>query len=166
MVTVNTGVAQLLHKDSQMAMESPTTPKPTATAGRSGGWLDNLNHPSTKKHGEELYALTDPMIDPFQNIPKRIQSTLDSYRFGTDARNAKNILEWAIGQTGLNDPLSKYTRPELEQAFPRFLRDRDNHLFDLVKQLKRANRQDQLMDLLKAQRLPAAREALQRAMNR
>ncbi len=66
--------------------------------------------------------------------------------------------------TGLNDPLSKYTRHDLEQAFPRFARDRDQHLVELVRQIKRQGKAEVFNEVLQATSNATARNALQRAM--
>ena len=69
-------------------------------------------------------------------------------------------------QTGLDDPLTRYTRQELEQAFPRFTRDRDQHLYQLVRQFKRNNDTQGLRSIADRSRNPrAARSALDKALN-
>ncbi|MEM9914851.1 MAG: DUF3553 domain-containing protein [Planctomycetota bacterium] len=107
-----------------------------ASGGTSGGsgWLDALDPEGAKSN--ELWDLPDELSDPFASLADRLKATLQTYRFSTEPRA---LMDWAVVQTGLNDPLSKYTRSELEQAFPRYVRDRDAHLKDLVRQLKRAN---------------------------
>jgi hypothetical protein len=161
-VTLNTAIAELVQKDPNATMAtSPPTSRPATK--ESGGWLGSLTKTDPAK---TLYSLPDQMSDPFIGISKRLEATLDSYKYSADPRNPRLLLDWACGQTGMADPLSTYSRQELEQAFPRFARDRDNHLLDLVKQLKRAGRADVLAETMKNTKLPIAREALQRAMNR
>jgi hypothetical protein len=166
-VTLNTAIAELVQKDSTQIMATTTSTsvkssvrKPDAT---SGGWLGSLSKDDPAK---TLYSLPDAMTDPFVGTVKRLETTLDSFRYSTDPRQPRLLLDWAIMQTGMADPLSKFTRQELEQAFPRFARDRDNHLWDLVKQLKREGRQDAIQAAMKNAKHPGAREALQRAINR
>ena len=153
LVTLNTGIAPLLHKDAASTMSSTSY-----SSAREKGWLGSLGRSSGS---DELWRLPDAMTDPFLSIQKRLDATLDSYRFSTEPRS---LIDWAIAQTGLSDPLSKYSRPELEQAFPRFARDRDNHLFDMVKSLKRQNQLPMLQQAAQAAKHPGGRSALQRAI--
>ncbi|MEM6458685.1 MAG: DUF3553 domain-containing protein [Planctomycetota bacterium] len=137
-----------------------TAPAPTDTKGDSdsSGWLDDLDGSSTKD--AELWELPDDVADPFASLGERLRATLATYRFSTEPRA---LMDWAVAQTGLNDPLSKYTRTELEHAFPRFARDRDAHLRDLVRQLKRASDHATLKDAGRGL-FPAAQSALDKAI--
>src|SRR5690606_34070030 len=111
--------------------------------------------------GHELWELPDALTDPFSSDAQRLAATLDTYRFSTEPRA---LIEWAVQQTGLNDPLTKYTRPELEQAFPRFARDRDLHLKQLVRTFKHRNDQATLLRAKNETRWPEARKALEKAL--
>ncbi len=172
-VTLNTGVAQLVAREGFVPMTMTTTStvstqkfvtsdlsKPAASNGK--GWLDTLDPTSTASN--ELYRLGDAMTDPFLPMSKRLQATLDTFRFGNDPRHARNLLDWAVSQTHLKDPMTKYTRHELEQGFRRFVRDRDNHLFDLVRQMKRQNGHDVLNQIKNATTDTLARTTLERAI--
>ncbi len=171
LVTLNTGIAPLIRKDATtMGTATTTTTPSTSTSSRfssnaktstGNGWLGSLGE---KQNGEELYHLPEAMTDPFASHGRRLQATLDSYRFGTDPREPRLLLDWAVAQTGLNDPLSKYTRHELEQAFPRFARDRDNHLAELCKLIKRSGDSEIIAKAMRETRVPAAKNALQRAV--
>ncbi len=156
-VTINTGIAPLVPKGSSSTMSN-------RSASSSAAVPDWLAPSKARNTGEELYRLPDAMTDPFASWNKRLEATLDSYRYGNDARNARAILDWAVAQTLLNDPLSKYSRPELEQAFPRFVRDRDNHLHQMVRALKKQGKSDVLQQVLATTTNPAAKAALQRMM--
>ncbi len=186
---INTAIAPLI-RDGQAKPASPTKPKTRrntpqpplpqpatakATAsvgaaasdssggggGTSGGsgWLDALDSDGAKSNNE-LWDLPDELRDPFAGLAERLKATLQTYRFSTEPRA---LMNWAIVQTGLDDPLSKYTRSELEQAFPRYVRDRDAHLKDLVRQLKRANDFAALKDAGRGL-FPAAQSALDKAI--
>lgn len=170
-VTINTAVAPLdLVKEREEEMTRTTTSGMDArnstgaataasTADKPGGWLGALER-STGGAKHELWDLPDLMTNPFASLQQRLKATLDSYRFGTDPRS---LIEWASVQTGLNDPLSKYSRPELEQAFPRFTRDRDAHLKQLVWQMKKRGEAGVIAEILRNTRHPAAKTALERA---
>jgi len=172
-VTINTAIATLVPKEdfssmlpsssSAATVNHSVSTKHAPPAGRVG-WLDALDQSRNGGETHELWRLPEAMTDPFQPLSKRLQATLDSYRFGNDPRHARNILDWAVAQTRLNDPLSKYARHELEQGFRRFARDRDNHLFDLVRQLKRQSGQNVLAQAVQAATDPLTKQTLERAI--
>jgi hypothetical protein len=139
------------------ASQNGSASSDSESASGGSGWLDDLDGSS---QSNELWDLPDDLTNPFGSLADRLRATLATYRFNTDARP---LIDWAVSQTGLNDPLSKYTRPELEQAFPRFARDRDQHLRDLVRQCKRA---DDFVTLKEVGRglFPAAQSALDKAI--
>ncbi len=155
-VVINTAVAPLAPKGK--GTDHSMTTANTTSSGK--GWLDRLEKANSgSKH--ELWDLPHDMTDPFASLGQRLTATLNSFRFSTEARA---LIDWAVAQTGLDDPLSKYTRHELEQAFPRFARDRNNHLHDLVRQLKRRNERRLLDQIRSKTRVPAARAALDKAI--
>lgn len=157
-VTINTAIVPLVHKETVSTMSS------TSSYSHSGqGWLDTL---SRDANGHELFKLPEELTDPFATLEKRFEATLRSIKMISDGRDPRALLDWAVVQTGLNDPLSKYSRPELEQAFPRFARDREHHLVSLIKQFKAKG---QMATVQNAQRIatsPAVKAALQRAISR
>ena len=167
LVTINTGIAPLLAKEVATSMGSTlASSNPASRPGSSfgGGWLSDLE---SKPRNGELYALPADLTDPFASLSKRLSAILDTYRFTADQRapgGARSILDWAMGQTGLADPLTKYTRHELEQAFPRFARDRDALLLELVRSLKKQGRRDVLEQTRQSITLAAARQAFERAL--
>lgn len=79
---------------------------------------------------EQLFArLPDATRDRFDTLEDRLKATLLLYRFSD--RGAA-LLDWAAMQTGLADPLSKFSRHELEQYFLRFADQRAEHLRTLL----------------------------------
>jgi hypothetical protein len=167
-VTLNTGVAPLIAREGAPFMPSSASATvpilPSESSARGRGWLSNLE---TRQPGtEELWALPPALTDPFASLSKRLAATLDTYRFSGDPRNptsGHSLLQWASMQTGLADPLTKYTRHDLELAFLRFARDRDNHLLELVRTFKREGKLGLVDQALQDTTLPAARAALERA---
>ncbi|MEM9789412.1 MAG: DUF3553 domain-containing protein [Planctomycetota bacterium] len=145
----------------QQAAVATASPGDSAILGGnpndSKGWLNELE--TGDQH--ELWALPEALFDPFLSIPERIKLTLETYKFSTEPRS---LIDWAIHQTGLSDPLTRYTRQEMEQAFPRFARSRDKHLKDLVRQLKREGRPEQVKLARRSAGFPAAQSAFDRAM--
>jgi len=157
-VTINTAIAPLMMKGVHAGM-TRSTQTDLESAAPNGGWLGSLGD---KPQAEsQLWRLSETMTDPFASIGSRLLATLDSYRFSTEPRS---LTEWAIAQTGLADPLSMFTRHELERGFARFARDRDQHLLAVVRQIKREVRHNLLDEALKEPLRPAARETLLRAI--
>lgn len=164
-VTINTGVAPLLPAssaarpvsgDAFSTMKAPSSLHDSA----EGGWLASIAKNARPK-GSELWQLPASFSDPFVSDAQRLQTVLDSFRYGLDPRA---LIEWASAQTGLDDPLTKYTRHDLEQAYQRFARDRELHLREMVRQLKRQGQQALLERALATTRIPEARAALTRAI--
>lgn len=169
--TVNTAIAPLISSDA--AKQATPLPKPnplpkglgqdmtmsTNTDKLGPGWLDQLEGKNGGKR--ELWDIPDACNDPFASDEEQLDATLDTFKYNTDPGP---LFQWAVVQTGLDDPLSKHTRVELEQAFPRFARDRDNRLFELVRQMKRNGEIDTLRR--KAQQCPhrAGRQMLEKAI--
>ncbi|MEM6553545.1 MAG: hypothetical protein AAF750_15625, partial [Planctomycetota bacterium] len=139
--------------------QQPEHTSPDRPAAGSKGWLDQLEGPSATDRN--LWDLPPDVTDPFATPEQRLEATLKTYRFNTQPGP---LFEWAVTQTGLDDPLSAHTRVELEQAFPRFARDRDAHLRELVKQLKRSNEHEFLRKLMNKTQHPPARSALEKAI--
>ncbi|BAM04848.1 DUF3553 domain-containing protein [Phycisphaera mikurensis] len=135
--------------------------------GRNGkriadqGWLDELESGGGSGGKHELWELPDAMTDPFIDIRDRLRNTLLSYRFTEDPRS---IIEWATSQTGLDDPLTRYTRHEMEQAFPRFCRDRDNHFRKMAFDLKKKRDARTLKSAMKGGLPPAGQSAVDKAL--
>jgi hypothetical protein len=164
--TIDTAIAPLVSSD---AVNQTSNPSPkglgqdmsmsTNTGKPSAGWLDELEGSSGGKR--ELWDLPDGCDDPFTSDEEQLDVCLDTFKYSTDPGP---LFQWAVVQTGLDDPLTKYTRVELEQAFPRYTRDRDNRLFELVRLMKRNGQIDLLRR--KAQQCPhrAGRQTLEKAI--
>lgn len=150
-VVINTAVAPLAPKGKTKTMSSSIT--------SSGGWLDQLEQGNKNTH--ELWELPEALTDVFTSDLQRLLATLDTYKFTTEPRP---LIDWAVGQTGMNDPLSKYTRHDLEHAFARFARDRDLHLKEMVRQLKRNGKQQVMVQARNQTKVLAGQTAIDRAM--
>ena len=68
-------------------------------------------------------------------------------------------MDWAVAQSGLNDPLSRFTRHELEELFDQWAAQREEMLQKLVGE---ARSEPDLLRKLVAAAPPAARESLRR----
>ena len=103
----------------------------TLPAAEAGGWLDRA---AAHSPVEVMSKLPGPTHDPFTPLSARLKATIDLYRF-TDSGGS--LLDWAAAQSGLKDPLSRFSRHELEQLFKRFTFVRDEHLKKLVLEMKK-----------------------------
>lgn len=100
-------------------------------AQREGGWLGEI----TKKRPEQAMTSLPPRAtDPFLSAAKRMEHALSLYRF---TASGPGLIEWAIAQSGLDDPLSRFTRHELEVFFQRWRHELDLHTARLLQELRR-----------------------------
>lgn len=100
-------------------------------ARHEGGWLGEI---AKKKPEDAMVALPAAASDPFLSLERRLECILGLYRF--EAVGGK-LIDWAVAQSGLDDPLSRFNRHELEAFFTRFAYDRDLALLRLVQEAKK-----------------------------
>jgi hypothetical protein len=81
-----------------------------------------------------LVQLPEDAADPFRTRKSRLEFTLSLYRFNGAGGS---LLDWAASQTGLKDPLSRFSRHELEHLFDRFRANLDAHLRKLAAELRK-----------------------------
>lgn len=98
---------------------------------KESGWLGNV---AERKIEEVMTALPEAARDPFRTLRDRLAFSLALYRFD---RSGRGLIDWAVAQSGLEDPLSRFNRHELEQHFDRWAFERDNHLRRLVEEARR-----------------------------
>lgn len=118
-----------------------------------GAWLAPL---AKKKVEEALAGLPAEARDPFNSIRDRLEISLDLYRF---ERTGRSLIDWAVAQTGIDDPLSRFSRQELEQHFERYAAERDVHLARLLQEARTEHR---LLDDVLPKSPPAAHAAVRR----
>jgi hypothetical protein len=135
-VTINTAVIQLVARDK--ATDN------TMNAANSTDWLSQLEAKQGNKKND-LTGLPESITDPFTDIVVRLERTLKDYSY--TAENPRSLLEWAMRQTDMSDPLTQYTRHDLEQAFSRYAYLRGKHLLELVRTLKRNNKRPLLIEM-------------------
>lgn len=112
---------------------------------------------STESPEDRITRLPDAVTDPFTSRRNRLKATLGLYRF---SGSGGILLDWAASQTGMKDPLSRFSRHDLERLFDRFRINLDNHLRKLVSEIKREDPH------ALAELLPAAPAAAQQAVRR
>ena len=116
-------------------------------------WLGPL---ARRKVEEAMTSLPPEVRDPFNSLRDRLTVSLDLYRFQP---TGSSVIDWAIAQTGLPDPLSRFTRHELEHHFAPWATERDNHLDRL---LREAKSEPALVKELVASAPPPAQQAVRR----
>lgn len=125
-------------------------------------WLTSL---AKRKIEEAMISLPADVKDPFNSLPRRLNLILGLYRFD---RSGRGLMDWAVAQSGLDDPLSRFSRQELEQKFDRWCYERDQFLAKLLQEVRSAsmlsNDQSLLNNAMK-EAPPAAAEAVRRLMN-
>lgn len=142
-VTLNTAYAPLAMVEaggnghaSDAAERQASAAAPASSRPR--GWLAEVERQkassATGKPHHDLAELPEATTDPFRSLPARVRATLELYRFDETPRS---FMDWAVAQSGLDDPLSEYTRHELEQQFQSFARARETHLRELLITAKR-----------------------------
>jgi len=143
--TLHTGVVDLISADEK--------PPADGVVERSG-WIGELEG---NKPADVMVRLQAEASDPFKSLWQRLHFTLDLYRF---SREPRALTDWAIAQSGLADPLTRFSRHELETFFDRWARTRDAHLVDLVREATRTDptQADQIL----AAASPEVRQVLRR----
>jgi hypothetical protein len=95
-----------------------------------GGWLGAI----TKRRPEQAMSELPPdATDPFLTPERRLKNLLSLYRFDGGAK----LIDWAVAQSGLDDPLSRFNRIELEAFYKTWSMDRDVALHRLVSDFRR-----------------------------
>ena len=118
------------------------------------GWLGQI---AKNKPEDAMTALPERASDPFMPARSRLQFIYTLYRFN---RNGGSLIEWSIAQSGLDDPMSRFNRHELEQFFDRWSWERDQMLARTLDECRKAG--DPIEILLK-EAPPAARRGLKKA---
>ncbi len=95
-----------------------------------GDWLGDV---AQRKLDEVMVSIASEVRDPFNSLRQRLAACLQLYRFQRDGRS---LIDWAVAQSGLDDPLSRFTRHELEQLFDRWATNRDAQLQRLLQEAR------------------------------
>ncbi len=101
-------------------------------ARHEGGWLGGI---AKRKPEEAMTSLPSNASDPFLSIERRLEYLLSLYRF--EPAGGK-LIDWAVAQSGLDDPLSRFNRHELEAFFTRWSFERDATLSRLAQEARRS----------------------------
>lgn len=142
----NAGIKTLL--TSQAELEIVAAPAPDGNGNGNGslamenhpidvwramdekGWLEPL---AKRKIEETMLSLPLEARDPFNSLRSRLAFTADLYRFD---RTGGKLLDWAVAQSGLDDPLTRFTRHDLEKFFDRWSQERESQLLRLLQEAR------------------------------
>lgn len=164
--TVSTAFADLRRLEAAGSDDTPPTAKKPA-AGRSTrpqrvpkpatiAPVATAEQPSPEVLAARIIAIPEDLANPFRPIADRLHAAAEAYRFDPATRD---LLDWATIQTGLHDPLSVFSRHDLEQHYQTYRIHLDRHLKTLLDEC-RTSRLDPRPMLAKAH--PAVQQALRR----
>jgi hypothetical protein len=108
-------------------------PEKETPLAQSAGEANPILKASKREILEMMTSIPEAARDPFGTPVQRLRSTLSLYRF-TSSGGA--LLDWAVMQSGLSDPLSKFTRHELEDFFGFFEKILWKHLGKMVREAR------------------------------
>jgi hypothetical protein len=156
--TIVTGYADLVRVTDNI---DPITANETEIAQywnrmSESDWLGDV---ARKKVEQAMITLPEDVRDPFASLAKRLSLTLGLYRFD---RSGRGLMDWAVAQTGLDDPLSKFTRHELEQKFDRWAFERENYLAKLLQEARAPGAEHGALQIALKTAPPTAQEAVRR----
>ncbi len=124
--TLSTALAPL-----QLVQDRPEIESALATAGSD--WLSTVG---SKQVQEIMTRLPEAATDPFSTPAQRLTATLGLFKFKI---SGGSLIDWAIQQSGLKDPLSRFNRHDLEEFFKRFEMNRNQQLKKVHAELQRAD---------------------------
>jgi hypothetical protein len=159
--TLVTGHADL-QRVSDAADQFTTDESPSARYWDKVNESDWLGSMARRKIEEAMLTLPQDVRDPFNSLQKRLSLTLGLYRFD---RSGRGLMDWAVAQTGLDDPLSRFTRHELEQKFERWVVERDSHLQKLLQEAQAPGRDRSIVATALKEAPPAAVNMVRRLIS-
>lgn len=110
---------------------------------------------------EVMTSLSPASTDPFATPTQRLAATLDLYRFTGEGGS---LIEWATLQSGLADPLTRFSRHDLEEYFDRYATMRDRQLAKVSRENMKSD--PKALAPIVSAAPPAGKEALRRINRR
>jgi hypothetical protein len=152
----NAGLKTLLASGADLEVVEGTGAAEHTFAAREiaseGGWLGQI---AQRKPEQAMSELPPGATDPFVLPERRLRNLLSLYRFDGNTK----LIDWAVAQSGLDDPLSRFTRIELEAFYKNWAIERDQALSRLVIDCRRRR---EPIDAILADAPRAALSVLQR----
>ena len=127
--TVSTAFANIEPSGDRVGV---VTEKETTTA-KSDGQANPILKASHREVQDIMTQIPDAAKDPFATPGQRLKATLSLYRFTS---SGGPLIDWAVMQSGLSDPLTRFTRHELEDFFGFFEKILWKHLGKMVKEAR------------------------------
>lgn len=124
--TISTAIATLV----------PAEDAPAILARDAASTDDPLASSNAATVRELMTKLPDACTDAFMPHRARLQATLNLYKY---SEHGGSLLDWAASQSRLKDPMSRFSRHELEELFKRFVFARDEHLKKLAFEMRKAD---------------------------
>jgi hypothetical protein len=156
--TLHTARARLQRAGNEPAAPAGDDPAHPVAVWDKIGDADWLAPVAQRKIEETMISLPMEVRDPFNSLSHRLAFMLRLYRFD---RTGHALIDWAVAQTGLKDPLSRFNRHELELFFDRWAFERDAQLGRLLEEV---GTDQQLVEKLLARAPAGAQEAVRRLM--
>ncbi len=113
----------------------PESELPMLGAADQNPERDPFKAPPGLSSKEIMLRLPEAATDPFSTAKARLAASVAMYRFGD---HPSALLDWAVAQSGLKDPMTRFSRHELEEFFRRWVQVRDEHFREMIFQLKRS----------------------------
>ena len=127
--TVSTAFAKIQAAGDRIG----TVPEKETPNAQSQGESNPILKASAREIQQIMVRIPDAAGDPFATPAQRLKATLSLYRF-TDSGGP--LIDWAVMQSGISDPLTKFTRHELEDFFGFFEKILWKHLGKMVREAR------------------------------
>ncbi|MFG0257202.1 MAG: DUF3553 domain-containing protein [Phycisphaerales bacterium JB043] len=127
------GIKTLSTKHANIQPAEATNADPMESSSQSPekqGWLAEHEQATPEAQFE---SIPEACTDPFASLRSRVDETLRLWRFSDDGAS---LIDWASVQLGMDDPLTRFNRHELEQYFRRFAAAREAHLGRLMSEAR------------------------------
>ena len=92
-----------------------------------------LNQAVEQKLLDIMHSIPLACRDPFNSAEHRLRRTLELYKYDLTGRG---LMEWAMAQTGMDDPLTRFNRTELEVFFKQYSHELNQHLAKLLSEMR------------------------------
>lgn len=110
-----------------------------------------------KKLDEIMHAIPLACRDPFNTSEHRLRRTFELYKYDM---SGKGLMMWAMAQTGMDDPLTRFNRTELEMYFNQYSHELQLHLAKLLSEMHGENK---LIKRLLSEAPQRAKKAVEKA---
>lgn len=144
---------EVVHEDDIQDVTDRNETFADRQADHETGWLGEI---AKSQPEDAMVAMPPAATDPFVPIRNRMQFIIKLYRFEP---TGGKLIDWAIAQTGMDDPLARFNRHELEQFFERWMWERDRLL---VRTIEEARKNGESIDDLLAKAPNTVRRGIKR----